>query len=273
MTTLTQPLPGLRAGPTQAAPALPAAPAVAAPAATAPLIRVTGLRKTFVMGREVVTALDGVDLDIAPGSFSAVVGPSGSGKSTLLYLLGGLDRPSAGQVQIAGHAIHRLDENALAVFRQRTVGFIFQSFNLIASMTALENVAFPLRFARVARRERQARALALLREVGLEQRAYHRPTELSGGQQQRVAVARALVNNPRLILADEPTGNLDTQSGAAIIQLLSRLHAQGRTVVMVTHDPRLTHFATDTIRIVDGRVVGAAEYEAALSLAAAAPAD
>jgi ABC-type lipoprotein export system ATPase subunit len=238
---------------------------------SAPFIRVTGLNKSFVMGRETVTALDGVDLTIEANTFSAVIGPSGSGKSTLLYLLGGLDRPTAGQMEVGGQALEALDENALAVYRRRTVGFIFQSFNLIASMTALENVGFPMRFARVSRRARAARALDLLKQVGLENRAYHRPTELSGGQQQRVAVARALVNNPQLILADEPTGNLDTHSGAAIMQLLSDLHRQGRTVLVVTHDPRMARFATHTIRLLDGRVVTEAEYDAAASALAAEP--
>jgi putative ABC transport system ATP-binding protein len=235
-----------------------------------PFIRTTGLRKSFVMGRETVHALAGVDATVEAHSFTAVVGPSGSGKSTLLYLLGGLDRPTSGSIVVAGQAIDTLDENALAVYRRRTVGFIFQSFNLIASMTAVENVAFPMRFARVSRRERTRRALALLKQVGLENRAYHRPTELSGGQQQRVAIARALVNDPQLILADEPTGNLDTHSGAVIIQLLGELHAQGRTVVMVTHDPRLTTFAGSILRLVDGRVVSEAEYEAALVMMTAA---
>ena len=239
-----------------------------------PLIRVSGLRKSFVMGRETVHALAGLDLTVEPNTFSAVVGPSGSGKSTLLYLLGGLDRPTSGQIVVGGQSIDQLDENALAVYRRRMVGFIFQSFNLISSMTAVENVAFPMRFARLSRRQRHERALVLLKQVGLENRAYHKPTELSGGQQQRVAIARALVNDPQLILADEPTGNLDTQSGAVIIQMLSELHAQGRTVLMVTHDPRLVRFATQSIRLVDGRVVTAEQYEQALALQmAAAPTD
>jgi putative ABC transport system ATP-binding protein len=234
-----------------------------------PFIRVSALRKTFVMGRETVTALDGVDLTIDANTFSAVIGPSGSGKSTLLYLLGGLDRPTSGALEVAGQELETLDENALAVYRRRTVGFVFQSFNLIASMTALENVAFPMRFARLSRRARHKRALELLKQVGLENRAYHRPTELSGGQQQRVAVARALVNDPQLILADEPTGNLDTHSGAVIMQLLADLHRQGRTVLVVTHDPRIAAFATHTIRLLDGRIVSAEEYEAASAALAA----
>jgi putative ABC transport system ATP-binding protein len=234
-----------------------------------PFIRVSDLHKSFVMGRETVHALDGVDLEVPPQTFAAVIGPSGSGKSTLLYLLGGLDRPTSGTLEVAGQSIEALDENALAIFRRRTVGFVFQSFNLIASMTALENVAFPMRFAHLSRRQRHDRARELLRQVGLENRAYHKPTELSGGQQQRVAIARALVNDPKLILADEPTGNLDTHSGAAIIQMLSDLHAQGRTVLMVTHDPRLTRFATHTIRLVDGKVANEQAYEQALDRAAA----
>ena len=234
-----------------------------------PFIRVTALRKTFVMGRETVIALDGVDLTIEAKTFSAVIGPSGSGKSTLMYLLGGLDRPTSGSLVVAGQELEKLDENALAVYRRRTVGFIFQSFNLISSMTALENVAFPMRFARISQRARQKRALDLLKQVGLENRAYHRPTELSGGQQQRVAVARALVNDPQLILADEPTGNLDTHSGAVIMQLLSDLHRQGRTVLVVTHDPRMALFATETIRLLDGQIVSAEEYEAASAALAA----
>jgi putative ABC transport system ATP-binding protein len=235
---------------------------------TEPFIRVQDLRKSFIMGHETVHALAGADLTIDAHTFSAVVGPSGSGKSTLLYLLGGLDRPTSGSIIVQGQSIDKLDENELARYRRRTVGFIFQSFNLIASMTALENVAFPMRFTRTQRGDRLDRARELLRQVGLENRAYHKPTELSGGQQQRVAIARALVNDPQLILADEPTGNLDTSSGAAIIKILADLHAQGRTVLMVTHDPRLTVFATQTIRFLDGQVVTAEQYEQALARAA-----
>ena len=231
-------------------------------------VRVTGLRKMYQMGRETVHALAGVDLEIAPGTFSAVMGPSGSGKSTLLYLLGGLDRPTAGDITVAGQGIAGLDENALAAYRRRTVGFIFQSFNLVPTMTALENVAFPMRFAQVPARRRRGRALELLEQVGLQDRAFHRPTELSGGQQQRVAVARALVNDPQFILADEPTGNLDTHSGLAIMHLLADLHRQGRTVLVVTHDPRMTRFATQTVYLLDGRIVSAGEYEAASALLA-----
>jgi putative ABC transport system ATP-binding protein len=226
-----------------------------------PFIRLSGLRKTFRMGRETVHALAGVDLDVEAHTFWAVTGPSGSGKSTLLYLLGGLDRPSEGEIEVAGHNVNRLDENALAAYRRRLVGFIFQSFNLVPSMTAVENVAFPMRFAGVGRRQRLERAYELLHQVGLADRAKHRPGELSGGQQQRVAVARALVNNPQLILADEPTGNLDTASGMSIMELLAELHLNGRTVLVVTHDPRITNFASHSVRLLDGRIVGSVEQK------------
>jgi putative ABC transport system ATP-binding protein len=234
----------------------------------AQLIRTRGLGKTYVMGREQVHALAEVELSIERNSFTAVIGPSGSGKSTLLHLLGGLDRPSAGSIQVSGFSLERLDENALAAYRRQTVGFIFQTYNLLPSMSAVENVAFPLRFAGVKRAERQQRAMALLGEVGVADRAAHRPDELSGGQQQRVAAARALVHNPQLILADEPTGNLDSHTGLQIMQLLAELRAQGRTVVVVSHDPRIAHFATHTVRLLDGRLVDEQEYEASLRLVA-----
>ncbi len=226
------------------------------------LINIHNLSKTFIMGRERVNALAGVDLAVAEGNFCTIMGPSGSGKSTLLYLLGGLDRPTGGEIDVDGQAVQEMDENALAHYRQRMVGFIFQSFNLIPSLTALENVAFPMRFARVPRRQRLIKAYELLARVGLADRIHHRPTELSGGQQQRVAVARALVNDPRLILADEPTGNLDTTSGNSIMELLSELHGSGRTVLVVTHDPRMIHYATQTVYMLDGQIVSEAEYHA-----------
>ncbi|MBN2146909.1 MAG: ABC transporter ATP-binding protein [Anaerolineales bacterium] len=232
-----------------------------------PYIQVADLRKEFRMGQMIVTALDEVDLAIQENTFTVVMGPSGSGKSTLLYLLGGLDRPTQGQIRVGGQSIETLDENELAVYRRQKVGFIFQSFNLISSMTALQNVAFPMRFARIGRRQRQQRAAELLHRVGLEDRAHHRPGELSGGQQQRVAIARSLVNEPRLILADEPTGNLDTASGASIMQLLSELHRSGQTVVVVSHDPRMTHFATQALYLLDGRIVSQEAYEKASTLA------
>ncbi len=228
-----------------------------------PLITTSDLHKTFQMGRQKVQAVVDVDLTVDANSLVTVMGPSGSGKSTLLYMLGGLDRPTSGQIVVNGRSLEALDENALALYRRQQVGFIFQSFNLIPSLSALENVAYPMRFAGVARRRRLGLARDLLQRVGLGDRLDHKPTELSGGQQQRVAVARALVNDPQLILADEPTGNLDTASGQAIMKLLSDLHQNGRTVLVVTHDPRMKAFATHTLYMLDGRIVTAADYEAA----------
>jgi putative ABC transport system ATP-binding protein len=220
----------------------------------ASFIHVAALRKSYALGGLAINALDGVNLRIAAGTFSVIMGPSGSGKSTLLYLLGGLDRPSSGEIVINQQRIDTLNENELAIFRRRTVGFIFQSFNLIPTMSALDNVAFPMRFDRRPRSERRQQAYELLCTVGLSDRIHHKPTELSGGQQQRVAVARALVNNPNLVLADEPTGNLDSSSGTSIMQILSDLHQSGRTVVVVTHDPRMEQFSTHTVHLLDGRV-------------------
>jgi len=228
-----------------------------------PFIQVKELTKHYQMGGTTVRALDGLNLNINAHTFTVVMGPSGSGKSTLLYLLGGLDRATSGEISVDGARLDEMDENALALFRRRTMGFVFQSFNLIPSMSALENVAFPMQFAGVSSTQRKGQALNLLNQVGLDNRADHRPTELSGGQQQRVAIARALVNNPSLILADEPTGNLDTSSGAAVMQLLSDLHNSGRTVLVVTHDPRMTRFATHKIFLLDGRSVSEAEYQSA----------
>jgi len=231
------------------------------------------LRKVFHMGRQTVQALQGIDLEIPRGSFTVIMGPSGSGKSTLLYLMGGLDRQTSGSIEINGAALEKMDENHLAIYRRKTIGFIFQSFNLISSMTAQQHVAFPRRFSGIGGRERQRRSLELLKQVGLETRSHHRPTELSGGQQQRVAIARALVNNPPLILADEPTGNLDTASGLSIMQQLAELHRTGRTMVVVTHDPRMLRFATNAIYILDGHLVSEADYAAATTLAELPPAE
>jgi putative ABC transport system ATP-binding protein len=230
---------------------------------TNPFIRITGLTKHYEMGGQVVRALDGVDLEVAAHTFTVVMGPSGSGKSTLLYLLGGLDRVTSGEISVDGERLTDMDENALALFRRRTMGFVFQSFNLVQSMTALENVSFPMQFAGVASSQRNERAAKLLGQVGLDNRADHRPSELSGGQQQRVAIARSLVNDPSLILADEPTGNLDTSSGTAVMQLLSDLHRSGRTVLVVSHDLRMMRYATHKIFLLDGKLVSEAEYQSA----------
>ena len=230
---------------------------------TEAFVKISQIYKEFRMGQAIVRALAGVNLDLEPNSFTVLMGPSGSGKSTLLYLLGGLDRPTKGQIEVNGQILENFDENALAVYRRRTVGFIFQSFNLISSMTAQQNVAFPMRFNRSTNRQRNQRAIEVLRQVGLEDRISHRPTELSGGQQQRVAIARALINNPLLILADEPTGNLDTTSGANIMQLLSELHQSGHSVLVVTHDTRMKQFATHHLYLLDGKIVSEDEYNAA----------
>ncbi len=231
-----------------------------------PFVRVSDLHKDFKMGETTVKALNGVSIGIERGSFTVIMGPSGSGKSTLLYLIGGLDWPTSGTIHVDDQETETMDENTLAVFRRNKVGFIFQSFNLIASMAAEENVSFPLRFAGVTPAERKSRSQKLLEVVGLSDRMAHKPTELSGGQQQRVAVARALINDPPLILADEPTGNLDSFSGLAIMQLLSDLHKAGKTIIVVTHDPRMRQFATDTIFLLDGNIVTEADYKNATEL-------
>jgi len=238
-----------------------------------PFVRTRSLVKHFEMGHSLVRALDGVDLDIPANSFTVVMGPSGSGKSTLLYLIGGLDRPTSGEIVIHGQHLEGMDENQLAQFRRHTVGFIFQSFNLIPSLNALNNVIFPMQFARVAPRERLSKAQRLLERVGLGERSQHKPTELSGGQQQRVAVARALVNDPQLVLADEPTGNLDTSSGNNIARLLSDLHHNGHTVIVVTHDPRMLRYATRTVYLLDGQIVTEEEYQQSILLTESEPGD
>ena len=219
-------------------------------------IQVQTLHRHFQMGAEIVHALDGVDVAIEQGDFMGIVGPSGSGKSTLLYLIGGLDQPTSGQIWVDGTDIAALDENGLAQFRQKSIGFIFQSFNLIPTMTAIQNVEFPMIFARVAPKERQERAKNALEMVGLGDRLTNKPTELSGGQQQRVSIARSLVNNPAIILADEPTGNLDSKSGGEVINILQRLNREEkRTIIMVTHDQSLLSVTTRHIQILDGRIL------------------
>ncbi|NJD59106.1 MAG: macrolide ABC transporter ATP-binding protein [Anaerolineales bacterium] len=228
-----------------------------------PFVKISEVSKEFPMGGTIVRALDGVDLELEHNSFTVLMGPSGSGKSTLLYLLGGLDRVTRGHIDVNGQILDELDENTLAVYRRQTVGFIFQSFNLISSMTAQQNVAFPMRFNFTSKRHRLEKSMHVLKQVGLGDRAAHKPTELSGGQQQRVAIARALINDPMLILADEPTGNLDTASGAGIMHLLSELHLQGHSVLVVTHDARMKQFATMHKYLLDGRIVSEDEYNAA----------
>ena len=219
------------------------------------LIEARSLVKTYRMGEQVVHALDGVSLDIDEGEFVAIMGASGSGKSTLMNMLGCLDRPTSGTLRLAGDAVQGLDGDALAALRNRRIGFVFQQFNLLPRTSALDNVALPMVYAGVKAAERQQRARAALQRVGLAQRATHTPAELSGGQQQRVAIARALVNAPKLILADEPTGALDTQTSEDIMRLLAELNAQGMTIVMVTHEADIAQWARRRIAFRDGRLV------------------
>jgi putative ABC transport system ATP-binding protein len=229
------------------------------------VVRTVGLTRRYKMGDAFVDALRGVDLTIARGEFVALVGPSGSGKSTVLNLIGGLDRPTSGQVWINGIELSASDERTLTRHRRQHVGFVFQSFNLLPRLTAEENVALPLMFSGVPEKERRARARALLERVGLGPRLTHRPTQLSGGEQQRVAIARALVGQPALLLADEPTGNLDTATGAEIMALLKELNQdqrsprspdrrRGLTLLVVTHDPEVAAFADRIVKLRDGQV-------------------
>jgi putative ABC transport system ATP-binding protein len=219
------------------------------------VVRTVGLTRRYKMGDAFVDALRGVDLTIARGEFVALVGPSGSGKSTVLNLIGGLDRPTSGQVWINGIELSASDERTLTRHRRQHVGFVFQSFNLLPRLTAEENVALPLMFSGVLEKERRARARVLLERVGLGPRLAHRPTQLSGGEQQRVAIARALVGQPALLLADEPTGNLDTTTGAEIMALLKELNQErGLTLLVVTHDPEVAAFADRVVQLRDGRI-------------------
>ena len=220
------------------------------------IITVSELHKTYDMDDDVrVVALDNVSLEIEEGALVTIIGPSGSGKSTLMHIVGGLDRPTSGSVQVGMYNVTRLDEQQMAVYRRQTIGFIFQSFNLIQSMTALENVALPLRLSGIPRSERLEYAYELLTKVGLQDRVYHKPTQLSGGQQQRIAIARALANDPPVILADEPTGNLDTASGENVMEMLRELNENGRTIMVVTHDPRMTKYASRVIKMLDGHLL------------------
>jgi putative ABC transport system ATP-binding protein len=219
------------------------------------MIRMTAIRKVYSMGRVEVEALRGVDLEIGTNEYVAVVGPSGSGKSTLMNIIGCLDTPTSGEYVLSGETVAGLDRNRLAEIRNRHVGFVFQNFNLLPYATALENVELPLLFAGIPTGERRARAEEMLRRVDLADRMEHKPTELSGGQMQRVAIARALVNKPAIVLADEPTGNLDSASGKAIVSLFAELHASGQTIVMITHDQAVARLASRVIQIRDGLVV------------------
>jgi putative ABC transport system ATP-binding protein len=219
------------------------------------MIQMTAIRKVYSTGRMEVVALKGVDLTIGDNEYVSIVGPSGSGKSTLMNLIGCLDTPSSGTYMLSGENVAGLDRNQLAEVRNKRIGFVFQSFNLLPYASALENVALPLLFAGVSDKKRNERAKEMLERVGLGDRMDHKPTELSGGQMQRVAIARALANTPAIILADEPTGNLDSASGHAIADLFGELHANGQTIVMITHDHGLAKIASRSVHICDGEIV------------------
>ncbi len=219
------------------------------------LIHTHGLQRRYLMGKEPVMALNGVDLTIERGEFVALVGPSGSGKSTLMNLLGGLDRPTGGEAWVDDLELGKATDNVLVAYRRHKLGFIFQGFNLLQTRTAVENVEIPLMLAGVDKKVRRAKALDLLAKVGLGKRADHKPNELSGGEQQRVAVARSLANDPLLVLADEPTGNLDSKTGREILSLLqSVLKTEGRTLVLVTHDPNVAGHADRIVHLLDGQI-------------------
>jgi len=218
------------------------------------LIRMRGITKYFEMGSQVIQAVDGVDLDVDKNEYVALMGPSGSGKTTFMTLIGCLDTPTSGVYELNGRDITQLSDDDLAHIRNKEIGFVFQTFNLLPRATAFQNVELPLVYAGVDGSERKNRAWAALRAVNLEDRATHRPNELSGGQRQRVAIARALVNSPSLILADEPTGNLDTKSGNEIMELFTSLNRIGNTIIVVTHEDDIAKFCRRVVRIRDGRI-------------------
>lgn len=224
------------------------------PSEAEPTIRITGVKKIYDLGRAKVHALDGVDLRIYPNDYVAIMGPSGSGKSTLMNMLGCLDTPSAGQYFFGGEDVARMSDNELADIRNRRIGFVFQSFNLLPRATILRNVELPLVYAGKSREERTRRAAKALEQVGLGNRLEHRPNELSGGQRQRVAIARALVTEPSILLADEPTGNLDSKTGVEIMELFEELHRRGHTLILVTHEEEIAHHARRLVRLRDGRI-------------------
>ena len=219
-----------------------------------PTISLRGIRKLYRIGGETLAALDGIDLDIGRGEFAALMGPSGSGKSTLLNILGCLDRPSEGSYKLDGEEVAGLGDDALALTRNKKIGFVFQNFNLLPRISALDNVALPLVYAGIKRRERLERAQEVLSSVGLADRGQHLPNDLSGGQRQRVAIARALVNEPHIIMADEPTGNLDTKSMKEIMDIFERMHERGHTIILVTHEPEIAVRASRQLLVRDGRI-------------------
>ena len=218
------------------------------------LIELRNVSKIYHLGGEEIRALDDISLDIGIGEFISIIGPSGSGKSTLMHILGCLDSPSKGTVQLDGTMIEKASERELARIRNRMIGFVFQSFNLLPKLSVLQNVELPMNYSGVSSHERRERALEALQMVGMENRAKHRPMQLSGGQMQRTAIARALVNSPKIVFADEPTGNLDSHTGETILQLFHKLSQEGRTVALVTHDPEIAAFTPRRIEIRDGKI-------------------
>jgi len=220
-----------------------------------PIIRIQGVEKRYVLGHDnIVLALRGVDLDIFPGTYMAIMGPSGSGKSTMLNILGCLDRPTAGRYWLGGEDVSRMSDDDLSRARGKRIGFIFQSYNLIPQLSVIENIQVPLIYQGRGAKETYDHCVQLARLVGLGNRLDHRPTQLSGGQQQRVAIARSLVNDPLMILADEPTGNLDSKTGQEVLEMIDQLHQQGKTIVLVTHDDKVAARAQRIIYMEDGRV-------------------
>ena len=215
-------------------------------------IRLRDIKKIYKMGGQELAALNGINLDIKRGEFAALMGPSGSGKSTLMNILGCLDRPTVGSYELEGKEVAHLSDDELAVMRNKHIGFVFQNFNLLSRISSLENVALPLVYAGVGASERRKRALQVLEAVGLGDRAGHLPNELSGGQRQRVAIARALVNNPEIIMADEPTGNLDTKSTKEIMEIFQEMHGRGKTIILVTHEPEIAVCANRQLLVRDG---------------------
>lgn len=218
-------------------------------------ISLTNITKQYVIGDSVVAALDGISLTVKEGEFTAIMGPSGSGKSTLMNIIGCLDRPTSGSYRLDGQEVASLTDDELAVTRNKKIGFVFQNFNLLSRISALENVALPLVYAGVPNQERRQRAADMLEALGLGGRKQHQPNELSGGQRQRVAIARSLINNPTIIMADEPTGNLDSKSSIEVMKIFQDLHTQGRTILLVTHEPDIAEYAKRVIVVRDGHII------------------
>jgi putative ABC transport system ATP-binding protein len=243
--------------------------AVNAPTLGLPLVVARNLTKTYVFGDTLLHALDDVSLTVQGGDFVAIMGSSGSGKSTLMNILGCLDRPTSGTYVLDGHEVSRLSRGELAEMRNETIGFVFQSFNLLARTSALENVELPLVYAGLGRKERAARARGALQRVGLSSRLEHHPAQLSGGQQQRVAIARAIVNNPKLVFADEPTGNLDTKTSIDVMALFQELWRAGLTIVFVTHEPDVARYASRILVVRDGKIVSDTRQNALVAQRAA----